>query len=487
MATVKLTGDEKDALRGLQAVIKQQKLMVRHFRKTAKEAKTAGKQVKRGFDTRPLKKFAALLGVAGIAGAIAKVSSGYNVWLGKIREVTAETKKASNEIVALAALQEGGTKAARVAATAGLAASYGIADRGMAFNAVQALQSARGSFGAGMKGAATVFAASQMGIPLEDALELELKGAALGAKPGQTLRRAYAAGQASARDPATMARAGEGLLEWKDQDLGMAAGAVLAAMYGREKVGTYLKAAGIGLSTTSAAGFQKTLAELGVGTGTRREKLEALKAAGLDTTEGLAEAGLSEMRQRQGVALLVSQYGEVKRIEAEILEQAKPGLFARQRRGVEKELPMLRADREIGVLTAAYRDELAFGPDSAAAQAEEAEQRRRGWAFARQGTRQRYGVSLVDEEGRSNEWDQFKGILMERVTEVARTVFNNSIIATTLGGGPLAEPEAPNIAEVLLEGLGKISREQVDMLEKIERNTAQPKGTAALVPATEDR
>jgi hypothetical protein len=405
---VEMTSDEHRLFAAQQKLIEQEANMARGYEKVGRKAKRAGRQARDGFGGRALssvKSYAA--GVVSVSAALGSAGRAYQVWLQNMREGSAEMQRAANQAIAFAALQEGGVKAERVQQASALARRYGIRDRGQAFNAVQALQSALGGdFAAGMKAAETVFRATQVGIPLREGLELELVGAAGKQPPGATLRRAFAAGQASARDPMALARAGRGLPFWDDQEIAMASAAVLAALFG-EEVATYTRAAGIGLSTTSAEGFQKTFKKLGVADATRMERLQALREAGMDTPEKLAAAGLGEMRQQIAISTLVKNLDELDRILGEVREQARPGLFAAQREAVEAELPMMRLQREMDLLEAGIAESAAFGPRALEFGTAEREERIRAAAFRRLGFEQAGPFDIV-EGGRATKMDELQ-------------------------------------------------------------------------------
>jgi len=116
------------------------------------------------------------LGVGGgIVGGLSKISEGYKVWLQNMEEVSAKTAELTKSYLAFAVLQEGGTKAKRVQEAGALAQKYGITNLGQAYDVAQAMQSTRGSFAAGMKTTESVFAASQIGIPVEAGKEVKIK------------------------------------------------------------------------------------------------------------------------------------------------------------------------------------------------------------------------------------------------------------------------------------------------------------------------
>jgi len=339
----------------------------------------------------------------------------HETWLRNIHRISTETEKASNELIAFAALQEGGTKAKRVQAAANLAMQYGVSDRGEAFNTIQALQSARGGdIQAGMASARTVFAATQVGIPAERGRELEVLGASQGAAPGQFIRQAFVAGQLSARTPETLAGAAPGLKFFEDKDFGFAAAAVLAGSLPEEQLRTYTKRGGQALSAVGPV--QAGLKKRGITVSGQEEALGELARLGIETPAELKAFGVTELRQIEALASLVPNFEEVKRVSAEIKRQATPGLLARQRAGVEEELPGTTITREKDILRSMYKDELAFGETALPAAGTEREELVRGLAMRRLGRTSIYGYELIDEQGRTSALQGMASDVYEAVT-----------------------------------------------------------------------
>lgn len=420
---LEISGENRGFVTAMKRSERQVAALEAKLKQTKETGKQTGKVMGDAFSPTKLARFLGMLtGVGGVTAALAMVNKGYDVWLQNMREISTEAKKFSNDIVAFAALQAGGTKAAAVQQASRLAQQYGISSRGEAFNTVQALQSAPGSnLQKGLQAARAVFAGTQVGIPIEMGRELEVLGATQGQAPGQAIRRAYAAGQASSRDPATLARAAAGLAFYKDKEFGFAAAGVLAGGVRPEQLETYVKAGGIALSKTSSAGFQKTFKRLGVSDATQFEKLKALAAAGITTTEDLALAGLSEMRQQQAVATLASNIPNLERIRGEIRSRAVPGLLGAQRREVEAELPNMRAVREIGMVETLERDATATGPLAGKALQVEFGQKLRAAAMRRLGEEQLGPFDLI-QDGKVTGRNMLPVRIMELLGHIARQV-----------------------------------------------------------------
>jgi len=225
----KFTSDPAELERAYDKILRQNSRLMEQNQKLASQSRRAGRE-KRDLLRGTRQQVTTLVGsYLSVQGAIGTINRLHDTWLQNIRLVSTEAQKASNQMIAFAALQEGGTKAKRVAAAAALASQFGITDRGEAFNTVQALQSARGGdIRAGMTAARTVFAASQVGVSVGRGRELEVLGASQGQRPGQALRRAFVAGQLSSRDPEVLAGAAPGMKFFQDKNFGFATAAVLA-------------------------------------------------------------------------------------------------------------------------------------------------------------------------------------------------------------------------------------------------------------------
>jgi hypothetical protein len=482
---VEFSGDEAKLIRsilkmegGLERVERKLREVQQEGKRSGDSFEQAGRQGDKAFDVGKLKSFVGqLAGAAGVTGAVGTVVKAYQDWLAVTREIGRETAKATNDIIAFAALQAGGTKAQSVQQAAALAARFGITNRGEAFNTVQALQSVLGGdLQKGLKASESVFGATQVGIPLEFARELEVLGATQGQKPGEAVRRAFVAGQASARDPAVLARAASGLTFFGDDTLsGFASAAVIAGGVRPDELQTFVKAAGIGLSSTSALA-QGTAAEpslftrLGVSGKDTITKLRALAAGGFTTPERLGEVGLKEIRQAQSIATLASNVEDVARIRQEIEAGATPGLFARQRGAVESELPVFETQRQIQQVQTLFQNEV-LGQRGKEALSVELEDVIRGLALRRLGMETGLLGRTVDEEGRAT---PFQGV---------RAVLGGS---APIGGSPLAA--VPAGVSALGEEMERIRQEisagNAAIVAAIERNG---RGGASLVPVMEDR
>ena len=348
-------------------------------------------------------------GVVSLNAAISAGKAGWQNWLANIREVSGEATKAAGQMLVLATMQEGGSKAANVSKAIRLAQGFGVTDRGLALDTVQSMQAARGDdFNAGMKSAAAIFASTKVGISLEKAREAEIFGASLGVAPGASVRRGYITGVISPRSPEEVIGAAPAMRFWNDNVQGWAAAGVLSAAVPPAELDTYVRAGGYALSGTEDKQFAQWQKRQGVG-GNQMAILRALRRAGIDTPEKLAKLGIGEIRRQQAVSALVQNLPDMERYIAEIERRDKPGLFEAERGGVEAELPGTRLARESEILAAKYRDEMVMGPDAIGAQVETKAQLIRGLAFRkmRKLTTGPFGMyRTVDEQGRSTVADE---------------------------------------------------------------------------------
>ncbi len=170
--------------RALHALLKKGKITQAQFntalRRTKEGYEGAGRAGQQAFGPQALVQVKGMVtGYLGIGAAVAAAGQSFGVWLQNIKEIAAEANKASGEIIAFAALQEGGKKAERGKAVFQVAQKYGITERGPAYDTVQAMQSALGGdFKAGLKASREVFAATLTGMKLEDAKEVATLAAA---------------------------------------------------------------------------------------------------------------------------------------------------------------------------------------------------------------------------------------------------------------------------------------------------------------------
>jgi hypothetical protein len=272
-----LSGDEKHLVRALKRSEQQVDQLKGKMREAGRASKQAGDQATSGFNKAggAIKGMVGgLVGVGGVTAAIGIVNRSYQTWLTNIREIATESKKAADEYIALAALQEGGAKRERVLEAMTIGTQFGMLDRGRVFNIAQALQSniamlhpemaQKETWNRAMRLLPAVFGAAQMGVPLESAQEATIQGIAQGGKPGQMLRELYMAGELSARDPETLIRAAMGMVPFEDKTFAAAVAAQLAPVYGTE-LKTYLKQ--VGLALTATGGLAPWYEERGLGPG----------------------------------------------------------------------------------------------------------------------------------------------------------------------------------------------------------------------------
>lgn len=406
---VEMTSDEAKLWRGFQRIVGQQKKMEQGFQRVHRRGQQAGSALTGTFGAagRSLLTYAGT--ILSVGTAISGLRTKYASWLENIREISRESELASKQLVAFAALQEGGTKAARVRQAVALGAQFGVTDRGVAFDVVQAMQSAivkqrpdlsdEQAFRHGLAAATNVFRAGQVGVDLDTAAMLERMGIAGGARPGQFTRMAFVAGQASEQTPQAIGRAGPAMVQFTDKAFGFAVAGQLAATYGAD-LRTFVQNAGIALQSVSGlAEFYKAQGVAGPES-TKLQRLRAIAGAGLTDPESLVRAGLGERRQRDAIINLATNVSALAGIFQEIKTKAVPGLFIEKRAGIEAELPGTRVARENEILRTMLRDEKAFGPRSLEAMQARNLGLARGLAVREAGlTEGMLGVNFMDDEG----------------------------------------------------------------------------------------
>jgi len=177
------------------------------------------------------------------------------------------------------------------------------------------------------------------------------------------------------------------------------------------------------------------------------EKLEALAAAGLNTPEKLAEAGITELRQNQAIASLVTGLPGLKRIMGAIKKQAVPGLLGGLRGAVETEMPTTSGALAIERAKATFQDVTAFGPQAVTSQEAELRERARAIVYRRRGLESALGINLIDD-----------------VTGRAGGFFGNAALAVES-----AATMSPRGQQLFLESLSR----EVDALVKEFRGAAE--------------
>ena len=344
-----------------------------------------------------------LAGAAGIGMVLAglnRVHAAYEVWLQDSREVSAATQKAVTDFVAFNALQEKGTKRDRMLATAALGAAYGVYDTSAVAQAGQAMQSLPGSdYETGRKRLEMLLQMSRLNVKLEDAQELETFGAASKMGVGELPRMAFVAGEASARDPAALSKAGPGMKYWQEKEFGISAAGVLAANLPARAIADLSKTR---RSRINADGerLKRRSKRRGLGEAGQQERLKWLKQQGLDTVEELRQFGFTEIRGTEAVAGLVQNLEAVYDIQEKVKKNAKPGLFQEKWNDIIAEVPEQEEAFRVAVSKARYQHETAFGQQSMGAMKLEREQVNMGTAAREQGTGTAFGIDVIDEEGR---------------------------------------------------------------------------------------
>lgn len=463
-------GDERDALQAAKRVLRAQEEMIRKLKEQNREAgrtKQTAKENNTEWSALAKSVAGAAAAFLSVGAARQAVASTFETWRTNLREISEETRRASSDIISFAALQQVGAKAPSVQRAASLAQRYGITDRPAAFNTVQALQSILGGdLNAGLAAARGVFAATQVGVPLDVGREAEILGIARGNAPGLTLRRLFLAGQASGRDPELITKASDALKFYADEVFGAAAIAAVAEAGRGDEARTYARRAAIGLSRTGSA--QPFFESIGMGESTIRQRAFELARRGIDTEEELVGIlGMNEIRERVGVMDIVRgiQRGGIQNIERAIRGgQGEVGLFERQRGEIESEMPWAATAREIDMLRAMRADEQVFGAGQKGTRRTR-EELIRGLALERMGMRQFLGFDLIDAEGRATELATFFVGLTSMLEAVGR--------AGPTGGAPAMGQEFGGPAGQRPQSSLEQLREEMQRLrEELRNNTA---------------
>ena len=183
-----ISGDASDMEKAVARATKAADKLEAKYKEVGRAAKKTNKAQKSAFGpaaASSLLKYGA--GLVTISGTIGLIGRGYQTWLKNAKELATASQAASKEVIALAALQEGGDVAKRVRAFIQLGAQYGIGI-GEAASTGQALQTQFG-FKGGLAAAETVFRATLVDVPIAAGREAEILGAGQGARPGEQIRR----------------------------------------------------------------------------------------------------------------------------------------------------------------------------------------------------------------------------------------------------------------------------------------------------------
>ena len=359
--------DDKDMLRSIERMNRQITKLQDKLRNTGIASKKSGDQATKGFEqaTKVAKSFVGALGLAGgVAGALGLVNKKFDTWVKNLKEISIESRKASNDIIALAAIQEGGKAKESVMAAARLGRQYGV-NRGEAFNTIQALQSASkgGTLAEGLAAGETVFAAARAAgetLSITEATDVEGVGAALGLPPGAAVRRAYRVGQLSSKSPGAVTKGITKSVYFGEEEnlLANAVARELLSTKGPDEMGTFLKAAGLATGGKYAALYKE---KLGVPLdATHMQRMQALADKGIgsgkDPIADFLKFGITETRQAESLALTIPHLEKIKKTRADLARTAVPGLFQSEWERVSGELPRLGQADELKRMETLFKD-----------------------------------------------------------------------------------------------------------------------------------
>jgi hypothetical protein len=338
----------------------------REVRRVGTEAQTAGGKMSAIVGTKAVDKIKSMAaGFFGAGGVIAGVKAATAAW-----ENFNETIEASSTAIqtvaaaqlSLAVLQEPGMKRANVERFQGLMGEFGVKpeDRGKAADMLQSLQSAAG-VEQGFQMAREALRAQQVGVPIEVAQSLEMKGQAFGMDPGEMTRKAFVAGKLSPSRSEIVSKVDQALPYWDDPTVAMAVTAAMSGVHG-EEVGTFAKGVGTGLSELKPM-FAQVAPYFGTGVATDEvAQLQFLRLTGVDTAEEFKQLGVGNQRAQAGLTTAVKTLDTTKKILKELDEgAAAPGVLDAERAQLEKEIPEYAFAREMDSLAARRETAIATG------------------------------------------------------------------------------------------------------------------------------
>lgn len=411
-AELVLSGRDEQLLRTLKRVERAQDRLEQQSRDIGRTTVQSQKQSQDALGATIGHYVQMLSSIGGITAAARAAVQVYETWLANIKEISAESRKAQNELVTYAALQAGGDKAAAVRDAAALGAQYGV-PRAEAFATAQSMESMFGKQ-VGRSVAEEIYRGSLVGVPTSLGAEAAITARTLGVDPAWFIRMGYSAGEASGRDPATLIRGSAGLIAFNDPQFGMSAATVLSEAVTPERLRTAVEQAGRGLSSQGLGRteFFKALEGGRLTPGmwnlpmplSQEQRLQVIAAMGWDTPEELAQIGITEIEQQRALSALGRNYSAVDAVRPRIIANASNvDLLMQKRTGVEDELPVSALDRMIQRAQVEYENELAgirSGAGEASAIRANAimlEQRARAIALTQMGRRHGWVQQYVED------------------------------------------------------------------------------------------
>lgn len=368
----------------------------------------------------------AAAGYVGISETIGRIIRQQDNWIRNQRQIAQTANQAALDVVAFAALQDD-SSVIRDRTMKAVQAGSGVASTGQALNLVQSMQSAFGSFDAGLAVSKEIFRTVQAGVPIDVATELAQSAAAQGQDPTRFVRAAFSAGQVSSKDPGVVGRAAKALPGFDDKDFGWLVAAQLSGNYSGE-LATYTRNVGASLSGVST--LKDTFDRLGVGKGaTQEQRLRALAAAGLDTTEELVIAGLTERSQAAGLADVVSAVGSgaFDRMSSGFRSlMANENLISDKRAMIEEGLPETRLQRLIAESASRIAQSRQFGDKAQGGQGTSLFAQKLAEQLNRRGIQSYFGDQLfdVDEQGNVTDIDSWKIQFYGMMGGVGNPIYN---------------------------------------------------------------
>ena len=191
--------------------------------------------------------------------------------------------------------------------------------------------------------------AERIGLPADLGGELAIQGMELGLSPGEMLRMAVAAGDASKRSPKEIGRAAQSIKSFDDPAFGMA---IVGKLVAANPTNANELAQSTAKMLTGVSPIAPWFASQGLAPdASMGQRLAMMSAKGIDTPEELAGVGVSEDLARRALLGLLKtkkDTSEVWQIEQDVkAARSDLGLFTRKQAKNEADVGTLEFNRRI--------------------------------------------------------------------------------------------------------------------------------------------
>lgn len=304
---LKVEAEVSDAIRELLNLVRTKKKVAEETNMMTRATDDMGKSWGRAAQN--------LVSFVGTTGAI-YAAVGAVRQMGIELDKIADKQKAlgqSENLLTLALANPGREREARERVVS-LATQFGNKNFDQVAGVVQTLQALnKGDLDKGMKDAADVLRMGQTGVPLEDALSAVRIGRNMGMTAPQAASRFYLAGVLSQADPATLAKAAPGLINYNDTISGMAIVTALSDIVPGTELKTYTERAATAVNrpTGGAAQLRKLAKRYGFDyeNASELDRIAFARQAvgdkmGSLSPEALGKFGFTEELERQSLAIL---------------------------------------------------------------------------------------------------------------------------------------------------------------------------------------